>query len=100
MQPKGYKLDRMSEANTSLIFGKERVINMLEIKENLYREIDEMDIYELLLLYNQIRLMKNIKTKKKLERKETLDLEEIHKLTSSSKSDWAKSLISEREERI
>ena len=90
----------MSEANTSLIFGKERVINMLEIKENLYREIDEMDIYELLLLYNQIRLMKNIKTKKKLERKETLDLEEIHKLTSSSKSDWAKSLISEREERI
>ena len=44
--------------------------------------------------------MKNIKTRRKLERKETLDLEEIHKLTSSSKSDWAKSLISEREERI
>ena len=76
------------------------MINMLEIKENIYREIDEMDVYELLLLYNQIRLIKNIRTRRTLEREETLDLEEIHKLTSSSRSDWAESVISEREERI
>ncbi len=72
----------------------------LEIKENIYREINEMDMYELLLLYNQIRLMKNIRSGGKLEKKETLSLEEIHKLTSSSKSDWSESVISEREERI
>ena len=71
-----------------------------EIKGNIYREIDEMDIYELLLLYNQIRLMKSIKTRRKLETEETLNLEEIHKLTSSSKSNWAESVISEREERV
>ncbi len=76
------------------------MINMLEIKENIYREINEMDMYELLLLYNQIRLMKNIRSGGKLEKKETLSLEEIHKLTSSSKSDWSESVISEREERI
>jgi len=82
-----------------VVCGK-RMINMLEIKENIYREIDEMDIYELLLLYNQIRLMKNIRTRRKLEGKETLALEEIHKLTSSSKTNWAESVISEREERV
>jgi len=73
---------------------------MLEIKENIYKEIDEMDIYELTLLYNQIRLIKNIRPRRKLERKEILNLEKIHKLTSSSKSNWAESVISEREERI
>ncbi len=76
------------------------MINILEIKENIHREIDGMDIYELLLLYNQIKLIKNIKTSRTSERNETLDLEEIHKLTSSSKSNWSESVISEREERI
>jgi len=73
---------------------------MVEIKENIYREIDEMDMYELLLLYNQIRLMKNIRSRGKFEKKETLSLEEIHKLTASSISNWAESVVSGREERI
>jgi len=71
---------------------------MLEIKENIYREIEGMDTYELLLLYNQIRLIKDLRGKRSLRGKAP-DLEEIHKLTSSSKSSWAESVILEREER-
>ncbi|RKX99602.1 hypothetical protein DRP77_12980 [Candidatus Poribacteria bacterium] len=67
------------------------------IRERIHREIDGMDIQELLLLYNQIKLIKSMK-RRAGERKGRWSLDEIHELTSSSKSSWAEAVISEREE--
>ena len=67
------------------------------IREKIHREIDGMDIKELLLLYNQIRLIKSIRAKDR-GRKRKWRLDEIHELTSSSKKSWAEAVISEREE--
>ena len=67
------------------------------IRERIHREIDGMDIQELLLLYNQIKLIKSIRGKGK-KRRERWSLDDIHELTSSSKSSWAEAVISEREE--
>jgi len=72
---------------------------MENIREKILKEIDEMSTNELLLLYNQIKLMKDIRTKGKRSMK-SWSLEEIHRLTSTSKTCWADTIISERKERL
>ena len=69
---------------------------MESIRERIHREIDGMDIQELLLLYSQIKLIKSIK-RRGGERRGRWSLDEIHELTSS-KSNWSEAVISEREE--
>ncbi len=61
-------------------------------KEPIDEVIEEMDTNESLLLKEQIRLLKKAKTKAKSK----YTLEEVRKLTSSSKSNWADDIIRER----
>ena len=67
----------------------------MKLIDDLTKEIKEMDVNKLLFLKEQIRLLK--KTKTKVKSKYTL--EEVRKLTSSSKSNWANDIIKERQER-
>jgi hypothetical protein len=67
----------------------------MKLRNDIAKEIKEMDIDELLLLKEQICLLKKAKTKVKSE----YTLEEVRKLTSSSKSNWANDIIRERQER-
>jgi len=67
----------------------------MKLKETVKKEIDEMDVDEVLFLYEQIKLMK--KRKPHSESKYTLD--EVLELTSTSKSSWSEEVIKERQER-
>ena len=67
----------------------------MKLRDDIANEIKEMDIAELLFLKEQIRLLKKVKSKVKSK----YTLEEVRKLTSSSKSNWADDVIKERQER-
>jgi len=67
----------------------------MKLRDDIAKEIKEMDVDKLLLLKEQIRFLK--KTETKVKSKYTL--EEVRKLTSSSKSNWADDIIKERQER-
>jgi hypothetical protein len=67
----------------------------MKLRDDIAKEIKEMDVDKLLLLKEQIRFLK--KTETKVKSKYTFD--EVRKLTSSSKSNWADDLIKERQER-
>ena len=65
------------------------------LKEMLKKDIDELRADELVVLSEQIRLLKRARD----PQGQTLPLEEIHKLTASSQSTWSDDVIRERQER-
>jgi len=67
----------------------------MKLRDDIAKEIKEMDVDKLLFLKEQIRLLKKAETKVKSK----YTLEEVRKLTSSSKSNWADDVIRERQER-
>ena len=67
----------------------------MRLKEKLKKDIDELGADELVLLSEQIRLIKRVSP----SQRRALPLEEIHKLTSSSNSVWSEDIILERQER-
>lgn len=67
----------------------------MRLKERLKKDIDELGADELVLLSEQIRLIKRASP----SQRKALPLEEIHKLTSTSNSIWSEDIILERRER-
>lgn len=65
------------------------------VKEMVKKDIDELRTDELVLLSEQIRLLKRASALQK----KALPLEEVQKLTASSKSTWSEDIIWERQER-
>ena len=67
----------------------------MKLKEAMKKEIEEMDIDDVLLLYEQIKLLR----RRKSYPESRYTLEEILELTSTSKSNWSEDVISERQEK-
>jgi len=67
----------------------------MRLKETMKKDIEEMDINELLFLFEQIKLLKRGKSYP--ESKYTL--EQVIELTSTSKSTWSEDISEERQER-
>lgn len=67
----------------------------MRLKETMKKDIEEMDIDELLFLFEQIKLLKRGKSYP--ESKYTL--EQVIELTSTSKSIWSEDISEERRER-
>jgi hypothetical protein len=65
------------------------------LKEMVKKDIDELQPDELVVLSEQIRLLKRARAL--LEK--ALPLEEIQRLTASSKSTWAEDITRDRQER-
>lgn len=65
------------------------------LKEMVKKDIDDLKADELLIISEQIKLLK----KTKISHKKVLSLEEIRQMTSTSKSNWAEDVIRERQER-
>ncbi len=65
------------------------------LREMVKKDIDDLRADELVVLSEQIRLLKRARS---LQGK-GLPLEEIQKLTASSKSTWSEDIIRERQER-
>ena len=65
------------------------------LKEMVKKDIDELQPDELVVLSEQMRLLKRARAL--LEK--ALPLEEMQRMTASSKSTWAEDIIRERQER-
>jgi len=65
------------------------------LKETIKKDIDNLRADELVIIAEQIKHLK----KTKIVHNNILPLEEIRKLTSTSKSNWAEDIIKERQER-
>ena len=71
----------------------------MKIKESIYDAVSTMNVNELILLYEQIRVlekMKNVSAKKK----QRFSIEDILEMTSSSESRWSDAVTEERAERV
>ena len=65
------------------------------LREMVKKDIDGLQADELVVLTEQIRLLKRAKA----SQAKALSVEEIQKLTASSKSTWSEDIIRERQER-
>jgi len=65
------------------------------LKELIKKDIDNLRIDELIILSEQIRLLKRTKPSPV----KTRSLEEIRRMTATSKSIWSEDVIKERQER-
>jgi hypothetical protein len=65
------------------------------LKEMLKKDIDELRADELVVISEQMRLLKRAKA----PQGKALPLEKIQELTASSKSTWSEDVIRERQER-
>ncbi len=65
------------------------------LKERVKKDIDELRADELVVISEQIRLLKRAKT----PHGKALPVEEVRRMTASSKSNWAEEVVSERRER-
>jgi len=66
----------------------------MKLRDDIANDLKEMSLDELFFLKEQIRLLRKAKVKAKSK----YTLEEVRKLTSSSKSNWADDVIKERQE--
>ncbi len=73
----------------------ERLVIKMKLRDDIANDLKEMSLDELFFLKEQIRLLRKAKVKAKSK----YTLEEVRKLTSSSKSNWADDVIKERQER-
>lgn len=71
----------------------------MKLKEDIYQSIKKLDNDELVLIYEQIKWLERLRTTV-TNPEETIPLEQIHKMTGSSQSNWANSVVEDRRERI
>ncbi|MBN2092246.1 hypothetical protein JW964_21685 [candidate division KSB1 bacterium] len=71
----------------------------MKLKEIIQDSINNLNIDELVLLYEQIKLLENMRSLS-IKRTEAISIEKVHALTCSSGSSWAEAVIGERADRI
>ena len=69
----------------------------MKVKEKIIDSIDEMDEWELNILYRQIRMLEIKRASK--PNKKAASIDHIRKMTSTSKSSWSQTIADEREDR-
>jgi hypothetical protein len=71
----------------------------MKLKEKIYNAVNQMNMGELILLYEHIRLLKEMKQTSSKKR-EDIPIEKILEMTASSDSCWSDAVIQERADRI
>lgn len=72
----------------------------MQIKEKIKKEIDYLDSNSLLNLYEYISILKNVNVTDSEIFENNITLKSVQEALSTSKKEWAKDLIEEREDRI
>ena len=72
---------------------------MMKLKEKIHDSVNQMNISELILLYEHIRLLKEMKQALSKKR-ESIPIEKILEMTGSSASCWSDTVIKERADRL
>ncbi len=71
----------------------------MKLKEKIHTAVNQMNMSELILLYEQIRLLKEMK--QRLSQKTAdIPIEKILEMTASSTGCWSDTVIQERADRI
>jgi triosephosphate isomerase len=70
----------------------------IKIREKIEKELETLDLGELSILYEQIKLITRKKSHSRRYASHTI--EEIQKMISSSKSSWTETVYIDREERL
>lgn len=68
---------------------------IIKLKEAIIKEIDEMNIEEVIFLYEQMKLIRKRKSYPESE----YSIDEILELTATSKTSWSEEIIKGRQER-
>lgn len=71
----------------------------MKLKEKIHTAVNQMNMSELILLYEHIRLLKEMKQALS-RKKEDIPIEKILEMTASSPSCWSDTVIQERADRI
>jgi len=71
----------------------------MKLKEKIYTAVNQMNMDELILLYEHIRLLKEMKQALSKKRAD-IPIEKILEMTASSASSWSDTVIQERADRI
>jgi len=71
----------------------------MELKEKIHTAVNQMNISELVLLYEHIRLLKEMQ-KERSRKIADIPIEKILEMTASSPSCWSDTVIQERADRI
>ena len=70
------------------------------LKEKIKSELEELDWRALTLIYEQIKILRSTEDEPEKNVFSVPDINTVHELTSTSKSNWSEDVIAEREERI
>jgi len=71
----------------------------MELKEKIFNSVNQMNVNELLLLYEHIKIFKEMK-QIFYKKREVIPIEKIIEMTSSSDSCWSDTVIKERAEQL
>ena len=72
----------------------------MQVKEKIKQEIDCLDLNSLLNLYEYIAILKNVNVSSNAIDENDITLKSAQEALSTSKKEWAKDLIEEREDRV
>ena len=74
----------------------------MQLREKVHDAISKMPTGALTLLYEQIKALEKVMyhPKREQNKKTEYSLDEIHEMTSSSKSCWSDTVIDDRQDRL
>jgi len=73
---------------------------MTLLRQKIERELDALDNRSMAAIYEQIRILNVMRRPSVKQRKINPDIEEVLRLTSSSKSNWSEFVLTNRDERL
>ena len=73
---------------------------MTILRQKVERELDALDNRSMAALYEHLHLLNYIRRPSTKRRMTTPDINEVLRLTSSSKGSWTESVLAGREERL
>lgn len=72
---------------------------MTILRQKVERELDDLDNRSMAAVYEHVRLLNSIRRSSRKRHMAAPDIEEVLKLTSSSKGSWSEAVVADREER-
>ena len=71
----------------------------MKLRESLLNSINKLNNDELVLLYEQVKVLEHLKKNKKVNRI-TSSIDDILEMTKSDQSSWSETVMHEREDRL
>jgi hypothetical protein len=73
---------------------------MTTLRQKIEHELNTLDNQSMVAVYEHLRQMNRLRRSPRKRRTEPADIDKILEMTSSSKSNWAETVLADREERL